>query len=274
MAPTKRKRSVKKTKSSALVEDSSTDSGQPNPENLDKLHPQERDGSDDDQPLLETAKLRKKKKTVTISEDEHDASVVGSSITNAEAVIEDVGASETVLNMPTPLSLSKAKKPAKFQLRQNSALADNSQTGRRTKVNPIDKDSEPSKFAPAISSDQTGNDSSGLSMKQANISEDNKKHSFFDSDIDDSGLDDSDDMHSAHSLESGTPTKKSSKALAKHGDRLYLDSFPDIADSGIKRNKDIQNNPFTLDEDIIEPLLRDDYKTLPSLRHACFDITF
>ena len=89
---------------------------------------------------------------------------------------------------------------------------------------------------------------------------------FFDSDIDntDDGLDS--DVISAHSFKTRTPTKTSKKDAAKLKEPVYLDSLPEITDSGIKRNKDIQNNPLTLDEDAIDPLLREDHKTLPILR--------
>jgi hypothetical protein len=89
---------------------------------------------------------------------------------------------------------------------------------------------------------------------------------FFDSDIDntDDGLDS--DVISAHSFKTRTPTKTSKKDAEKLKEPVYLDSFPEITDSGIKRNKDIQNNPLTLDEDAIDPLLREDHKTLPILR--------
>jgi hypothetical protein len=73
-------------------------------------------------------------------------------------------------------------------------------------------------------------------------------------------------MHSAHSLETGSPTKASRKNKRNESTPEYLDLFPQVADSGIKRNKGIVNNPLTLEQAEIDPLLREDHKSLPSLR--------
>lgn len=93
---------------------------------------------------------------------------------------------------------------------------------------------------------------------------------FFDSDIEIStdGESDSDGRHSAHSLEFRSPTKPSRKDSRAESKPVYLDSFPDITDSGIKRNKEILNNPLILGEDVIDPLLRDNHRSLPTLRHV------
>jgi hypothetical protein len=73
-------------------------------------------------------------------------------------------------------------------------------------------------------------------------------------------------MHSAHSLETGSPTKAARKNKRKETTPEYLDSFPQVADTGIKRNKGILNNPLTLEQAAIDPLLREDHKSLPTLR--------
>ena len=76
-------------------------------------------------------------------------------------------------------------------------------------------------------------------------------------------------MHSEHSLLMKTPTKASTQAKEDAKDAsvlVYLDSHPPILDSGIRRNKELQNNPMSLESDAIDPMLRDDYISLPPLR--------
>lgn len=86
-----------------------------------------------------------------------------------------------------------------------------------------------------------------------------------DSDLDNESMNDSDEKHSTHSLNMRSSTKAVTDE-AKDSVSLYLDSFPDITDSGIMRYKEILNNPLTLKDEEIDPLLREDHKSLITLR--------
>ncbi|KAF8338576.1 hypothetical protein F5887DRAFT_1077672 [Amanita rubescens] len=266
MAPAKRKQGVKAKKSSDVIDDMtsyvpflsscvvistinfhgisvdhifvlSLSDGQENL--LDKAHQNEIVESDNEQPLLETVKS-KKKKTVRISSDDESIPPI---VDNPEqAVPGNIGETDTVLKMSDDPFLLKVKKPNMWSLHADSALTAHTQTARCSKDNLCDKSST------------------------SNVT--NDFETFFDSDIDglSDGVNHSEGMHSTHSLKSRTPTKTPTKVGSKHNTPLYLGSLPEIVDSGIKRNKDIQMNPFILDEELIDPLLRDDHKTLPKLR--------
>ncbi|KAF8341841.1 hypothetical protein F5887DRAFT_1076420 [Amanita rubescens] len=238
---THRKQGVKAKKSSDVIDDmTSLSDGQENL--LDKAHQNEIVESDNEQPLLETVKS-KKKKTVRISSDDESIPPI---VDNPEqAVPGNIGETDTVLKMSDDPFLLKVKKPNMWSLHAYVEFTSSIiHTARCSKDNLCDKSST------------------------SNVT--NDFETFFDSDIDglSDGVNHSEGMHSTHSLKSRTPTKTPTKVGSKHNTPLYLGSLPEIVDSGIKRNKDIQMNPFILDEELIDPLLRDDHKTLPKLRNT------
>ncbi|KAF8327493.1 hypothetical protein F5887DRAFT_919560 [Amanita rubescens] len=239
MAPSKRKRiNTKRTKLQPVVTDSELPASQENHDVQDKLSQKDSEISDDQQPLLETGPISKKQKKLVSSDDDSDVPL---KCTSRVEDISDHGEHETSERDEDPVA--KVKKPKVFNLRSDSALAD--QTARSSKGKP------------------------GFIPQSSTLEKSSKL--FFDSDLDNSNDsdNDSDGLHSAHSLEIRTPSKVLSKDQgAKETAPIYLDSFPEITDSGIKRNKDIQNNPMILDEDAIDPLLREDHKSLPALRQV------
>ena len=89
---------------------------------------------------------------------------------------------------------------------------------------------------------------------------------FHDSDLDisDECMNDSDEIHSLNMRIPNTPVRE----VSTEPQLVYLDSFPDIKDSGLKRYKEIQNNPLTLGDNEIDPLLRAELQSLPSLRQV------
>lgn len=77
-------------------------------------------------------------------------------------------------------------------------------------------------------------------------------------------MNDSDEIHSLNMRIPNTPVRE----VSTEPQLVYLDSFPDIKDSGLKRYKEIQNNPLTLGDNEIDPLLRAELQSLPSLRQV------
>ncbi|KIL57948.1 hypothetical protein M378DRAFT_181472 [Amanita muscaria Koide BX008] len=86
-----------------------------------------------------------------------------------------------------------------------------------------------------------------------------------------SGGDSSDEQHSKHSLDMRNldKSKHAIKDLRNNTSTpVMLDSLPPVPNSGLARNKDIINNPLMVDPELIDPMLADDYPTLPMLRNS------
>ncbi|KAF8323662.1 hypothetical protein F5887DRAFT_1086716 [Amanita rubescens] len=288
MSPAKRKRAPKSAKSSVIVKDSdmlvfnvpitytvffllkfiyiNSDNEMLQTDGQRQPEQNVSDNSDDEKRPLKIMSHSKKQKTSITSED-------GTVVERSSA--ENVRSDPIVPNDNDDPVL-KVKKPTRFKLRNDSALAVVSQTassshGRLglksvTPIHTMDSDAVQNDSAPSSQTFSTEIDPAMVPGKQT---------LFLDSDIDnsnDSG-NDSDGLHSAHSLEMRSPTNAVKKIGPKDSGTLYLDSFPDITDSGIKRNKQIQNDPLTLKDEEIDPLLRDDHKSLPALRQVSIHIT-
>ncbi|KAF8329029.1 hypothetical protein F5887DRAFT_1081410 [Amanita rubescens] len=259
MAPRKRKRSnTKQVKSSSVV-----------PESDNFVIP----GDDDsDVPLARVSSTNILSETVAHENEITEPEQIPNLSTNVAVDTDEYA----VVNV---------KKPRLFKLRSDSDLAKPIQTARPTRGMPrIKSQSHTTKesstvyvvafrFSPHdvgtqrvsyLSASSTEGDS------DFGINDNKDRHSFSDSDIDNSNEsgDDSDAMHSTHSLKSRNSTNVLTNYRAKETKTTYLDSFPEITDSGVTRNKDIQNNPLILEEEDIDPLLREEHKTLPTLRQV------
>ncbi|KAF8315105.1 hypothetical protein F5887DRAFT_920937 [Amanita rubescens] len=150
------------------------------------------------------------------------------------------------------------KKPRRFNVQSDSDSAKPIQTARPARGKPrINSHS----LTTQINSDAVPVEGgSVMDVKKSDISDQTEGHL-------------SSDTNSVNSNDSGDDldaiqTKVSTIDSAKETETVYLDSFPEITDSGVARNKQIQNNPLILEDEDIDPLLRDEHKTLPTLRRV------
>ncbi|KAF8346249.1 hypothetical protein F5887DRAFT_1073897 [Amanita rubescens] len=89
---------------------------------------------------------------------------------------------------------------------------------------------------------------------------------FSDSDVADSNGEDSEGMHSDYSLkQKSSPGKGDSVKKEKI---IYLESLPDIPDTGSRRYKAIANDLFVMPCEAMDPALQGDYGSLPDLRNT------